>query len=134
MLQPTAFLRQMLRCGHASPCTLMIGLMYLQRLKNQGPESTYLTKYNYQRLLLTAVMVASKMFDDDHVSNREWAMIGDLSVKELNKLELDLLYALRFECNVTREEYELCCKLLEDHDATHRHSKQRSSRARFCSY
>ena len=76
----------------------------------------YLTKYNYHRLLRTAVVVAPNMFDYAQVSNREWAMIGDLSVKELNTLECDLLYALRFECNVTRKEYELCCTFLEDHD------------------
>ena len=83
------------------------------RLRDRG-YGIYLTKFNYQRLVLTAVMIASKMFDDESVANRQWALAGDLSVTKLNRLELDLLFALQFECNITREEYELSRRLLQD--------------------
>ena len=49
-----------------------------------------LTPFNIQRLLLVLMMLASKYLDDYFVSNKQWAMIGDLQTRELNHIEVFL--------------------------------------------
>ena len=112
-LKPSAYLHRMLQYTNASPCTFLIAVVYLQRLKDQTG-TLRLTAYNYQRFLLTAVMVASKTYDDFYASNKQWALVGDLEVKEINALELDLLFSLKFHCTVTREEYDESRTAIED--------------------
>ena len=54
-------------------CSLIVGLFYLQRLKDFDPdgkpERNRLTSYNIQRLLFTALMLASTFLDEPHASN-----------------------------------------------------------------
>jgi hypothetical protein len=105
-LSASAYIRRMLKYTNTSPCNVLIGLIYLQRLKDQAEGPVRLTSLNIQRLLLTATMLASKTHDDYFASNRQWALVGDLPLKELNELELDMLFHLRFTLVVTREEYD----------------------------
>jgi hypothetical protein len=92
-----------------------VGLIYLQRLKDLDTDGkcTRLTSYNIQRLLLTALMLASKFLDEPHASNKQWALVGDLSVQEMNSLELEMLWLLKFSLNISRDEYDECLRGLE---------------------
>ena len=110
-LLPSAYLARMLRYTAVSPCNLLIGIMYLQRLKDRQ-DTILLTAHNCQRLLLCSSMLASKTFDDKYVSNKQWAAVGDLTTKELNALELELLVALQFDLNVHRDDYNASCRML----------------------
>ena len=58
-------------------------------------------------------MLASKFLDEPHCSNKQWALVGDLSVKEMNSLELEMLWLLKFSLNVSREEYDECFQARE---------------------
>ena len=104
-LSPSEYLRRILKYTNTSPCNVLMGLVYLQRLKDTAEGRIRLTSFNIQRLLLTATMLASKVHDDYFASNKQWALVGDLPLKELNELELDMLFHLRFSLTVTREEY-----------------------------
>jgi hypothetical protein len=104
-LTASAYLKRIMKYGGCSPCCVVVGLMYLQRLKQRMP-TVCLTSGNMQRLLLTSVMVAAKFLDDLYYSNKHWAQIGGLNLQELNTLELKLLFQLSFAVGVTREEYQ----------------------------
>ena len=114
-LSPSEYVKRILKYTRCSPCNLIVGLVYLQRLKDLDADGkrTRLTSYNIQRLLLTALMLASKFLDEPHCSNKQWALVGDLSVKEMNSLELEMLWLLKFSLNVSREEYDECFQALE---------------------
>lgn len=99
---------RILKYTRTSPCNLLIGLIYLQRLKNQTGRQLVLTSFNTQRLLLTASMLASKMYDDYLASNSQWALVGGLSLQELDQLELEMLFQLGFSLTVSREEFDHC--------------------------
>jgi hypothetical protein len=73
-----------------------------------------LTPFNIQRYLLTASMLASKTFDDVHVSNKQWGLVGEIEAKDMLLLELDMLSALDFSMTVHREEDDACVSALED--------------------
>jgi hypothetical protein len=104
-LTASAYLKRIMKYGCCSPCCVVVGLIYLQRLKQRNP-TVCLTSGNMQRLLLTSVMVAAKFLDDLYYSNKHWARIGGLNLQELNTLELKLLFQLSFSLCINREEYQ----------------------------
>ena len=114
-LSASEYVKRILKYTRCSACNLVVGLIYLQRLKDSDPDGkqTVLSSFNIQRLLLTALMLASKFLDEPHCSNKQWALVGDLSVKEMNSLEWEMLWRLKFSLNVSREEYDECFQALE---------------------
>jgi len=104
-LTASAYLKRIMKYGGCSPCCMVVGLVYLQRLKQRNP-TVCLTSANMQRLLLVSVMVAAKFLDDLYYSNKHWSQIGGLNLQEVNKLELKILFQLGFSLTVSREEYQ----------------------------
>ena len=104
-LSASAYLKRIMNYSCCSECCAVVGLLYLQRLK-QRVQTLRLTSNNLQRLLLTSVMVAAKFLDDMYFSNKHWAQIGGLSLKEVNALEMIFLFRLNFDLQMTRETYE----------------------------
>ncbi|XP_066586896.1 protein CNPPD1 [Prorops nasuta] len=79
-----------------SPCSLVLALLYLERLKDCNPD--YLQQVAPSELFLVSLMVASKFLNDDgeedDVYNTEWAESGGLTVLEINQLEKEFLKAI----------------------------------------
>jgi hypothetical protein len=89
------YVRRMIKYGGCSPCNVVIGLLYLHRIQRSMCPILELTPSNAQRLLLTAVMVASKVHDDIYYSNKYWGMIGELTAAEMRELELRCVWLAR---------------------------------------
>ncbi|CAH0554414.1 unnamed protein product [Brassicogethes aeneus] len=85
-----------------SPCSLVLAMLYLERLKKCNPE--YLARTAPSDLFLVSLMISSKfLFDDgesDEVFMDEWAASGGMTVKELISLERDFLQAIEWEVYV----------------------------------
>lgn len=86
-----------------SPASLVLALLYLERLKTCN--SGYVEKVPPSELFLVSMMVASKFLHDDgeedEVFNDEWANSGGLEVKEMNRLEREFLDAINWEVYVS---------------------------------
>ena len=99
----------------ASPTSLVLALLYLDRLRTSNP--TYLTTISSTDLFLVSLLVASKFLNDDgeedEVFNDEWAISGGLEKKELNRMELDFLSAIDWKIYVTPEDYQQTAESLE---------------------
>jgi len=99
----------------ASPTSLVLALMYLDRLRSNNTK--YLSTITSTDLFLVSLMVASKyLYDDgeeDEVFNDEWATSGNLEKKELNRLELEFLSAIDWNIYVSPDDYELTTQKLE---------------------
>ncbi|KAJ6289350.1 hypothetical protein OIU76_025210 [Salix suchowensis] len=65
------------------------------------------------KLLVTSVMVASKMLDDVHYNNAFYARVGGVSNAELNRLEMEFLFLLDFGVTVSSRVFESYCLHLE---------------------
>jgi hypothetical protein len=123
-LTPSAYIERILKHTATSPCNLLVGLIYLQRLKDEEvgnggitpKRNLRLTSYNTQRMLLTSIMLACKFHDEPFVSNKQWALVGDMSTAEMNALEREMLFCLKFSLMVSREEYERCFDCLLELD------------------
>ncbi|XP_053987596.1 protein CNPPD1 [Hylaeus anthracinus] len=90
-----------------SPCSLVLALLYLERLKDCNPE--YLQRVAPSELFLVSLMVASKFLNDegeeDEVFNTEWAQSGDFSLSHMNQLEKDFLNAIDWTVFVHNQDF-----------------------------
>lgn len=56
------------------------------------------------------MLTAAKYLDDFRYSNADFAKIGGLQTKELNKLEEDFLLTINFNLLITTEQYQAFCE------------------------
>lgn len=106
------------RYAGCSPACFVVAYAYLDRLAappqdDAGGEEVAVDSYSVHRLLITSVMVAAKFMDDIHYNNAYFARVGGVEVREMNGLELEFLFALRFRLNVTPDDFASYCAALE---------------------
>lgn len=91
------------RSACVSPCSLVLALLYLERLKTCNPD--YLQRVAPSELFVVSMMVASKFLHDDgepdEVFNDEWAASAGLTLKDINQFEKDFLQAIKWEVFVS---------------------------------
>eukprot|EP00079_Xenopus_tropicalis_P029974 XP_012825689.1 PREDICTED: protein CNPPD1 isoform X1 [Xenopus tropicalis] len=79
-----------------SPCSMMLALIYIERIRNRNPE--YLQHISSSDLFLISMMVASKYLydegEEEEVFNDEWGAAGRLDVQFVNSLEMNFLQAI----------------------------------------
>ncbi|XP_075789062.1 protein CNPPD1 [Pelodiscus sinensis] len=79
-----------------SPCSMMLALVYIERLRHRNPE--YLQQISSSDLFLISMMVASKYLydegEEEEVFNDEWGAAGKVDVQTLNRLEMNFLRAI----------------------------------------
>ncbi|XP_065875682.1 cyclin-U1-1 [Euphorbia lathyris] len=112
------YLERIYKYTNCSPSCLVVGYVYIDRLVHKHPDSLVLS-FNVHRLLLTTVLVASKMLDDVHYNNALYARVGGVTNAELNKLEIELLFLLDFGVMVSCGIFESYCLHLEKEGAFH---------------
>jgi hypothetical protein len=98
-----------------SPTTLIMTLVYLERLHSHNP--AYLETIKPSELFVISLLVASKFIQDDGedcgIYNDEWAASAGMETKDVNKLEIEFLTAIDWNVNVSREEFDKALQNLE---------------------
>eukprot|EP00954_Amorphochlora_amoebiformis_P023956 1363137-Amorphochlora_amoeboformis.AAC.1 len=92
---------QYARC---SPQCFVLAVIYIDRMRSE--ETVEINTLTIHRLAITAIVVASKFLDDRYHSNATFAKIGGTTGSELNVLELEFVFRLRFELYVSSECFE----------------------------
>mmetsp|Transcript_43669 Transcript_43669/g.68382 ORF Transcript_43669/g.68382 Transcript_43669/m.68382 type:complete len:225 (-) Transcript_43669:133-807(-) len=117
-----AYIERVRTFSGCSPCCFILGLYYLEQLKNLDP-AYKLNSFNLHRLLITAVMVATKFVDDFYFSNNYWSKVGGIPNSELNGLELEFLFLTNFNLHIKRDGYDKFVQELKNRQ-THIHEVQ----------
>ncbi|XP_010468884.1 PREDICTED: cyclin-U3-1 [Camelina sativa] len=104
------YLDRIFKYSCCSPSCFVIAHIYthlfLQRTRS------LLNPLNVHRLLITSVMLAAKVFDDRYFNNAYYARVGGVSTRELNRLEMKLLFTLDFKLQVDPQTFHThCCQL-----------------------
>nr|CAG4648656.1 EOG090X069C [Polyphemus pediculus] len=90
-----------------SPCSLVLALIYLERLCKKNPN--FVSSIPSSKLFVISVMVASKFLndegEDDEVFNSDWAVSSKIDLKELNQLEKEFLTAIEWSLFVDEEDF-----------------------------
>ena len=107
-----AFLERFSRYAHVSPQVYVVAYAYLDRLR-RGDAGVRVVRANAQRLLTTAILVASKFVEDRNYSNSHFAAVGGLAAAELGALELDFLFLVQFRLSVCTSVFQSYCRHLE---------------------
>ena len=98
------FMQALYDCAQFSPECLIICLVYINRLIAFTGMPLHPT--NWRPLLLCAIMVAQKVWDDKYLSNADFAFIYPFFVtEEINKLEQKFLELLQYNVTVKSSLY-----------------------------
>ena len=127
------FIQETIRRSRTSFSTLQLALYYLLRIKSavhdfekknpdwfNGPCNFGKTASKHpiacgRRMFLAAVIVASKYLQDRNYSNRAWAKISGLPVKEINANEFVFLNIAKYELYVGEALYKRWSGVLLNH-------------------
>jgi len=98
------FLRNAMVGWHLRPEVAVVTLVYVERF--EAVSGITMTPDNWQRLAVTCMMLASKVWDDDSYENAEFAKACPLySVEEINTMERTMLKLLDYRVLVNGSEY-----------------------------
>ena len=99
------FVSQLYDCNDFSPQCLVVALVYVERLFVQGRVPPLPS--NWKAVLLSAVVLAAKVWDDTGSSNGEFAAStgAEFSVGDVNAMEKRLLALIDYNVTVTRQLY-----------------------------
>jgi len=90
-----------------------LALVYIDRLIQRN--NFLLTELNVHRVVVTAVLLAAKFFDDAYYNNAYYAKVGGVLVSEMNGLEVDFLFRINFSLHVTPELFQKYRQELASH-------------------
>ncbi|KAL0379706.1 UNVERIFIED_CONTAM: Cyclin-U2-1 [Sesamum angustifolium] len=106
-----SYLERIFRYTRAGPSVYVVAYAYIDRFCQFYPEFRIGAR-NVHRLLITTIMVASKYVEDMNYRNSYFARVGGLTTNELNKLEVEFLFLMKFKLHVNVRVYEsYCCHL-----------------------
>lgn len=109
-------------------CCGIIGLIYIvraeanHRTESCDKEKPFIDQSNWRSILLSSLVIASKLYDDGCMTNEDFADIfcssgcvshSDLSLTRLNQLEVELLLSVRHNLYVCIEEYNTYANMVQ---------------------
>ncbi|KAK6250384.1 Cyclin PHO80-like - like 5 [Theobroma cacao] len=107
-----SYLERIFKYANCSPSCFVVAYVYLDRFVQMQP-SLPINSFNVHRLLITSVLVSAKFMDDIYYNNAYYAKVGGISTVEMNLLELDFLFGLGFQLNVTPSDFHTYCSFLQ---------------------
>ncbi|KAG0740085.1 hypothetical protein G6F57_010943 [Rhizopus arrhizus] len=103
------FTRILKYCPCANECLIAL-LVYFDRMNQAKPSRRipplHVDSYSIHRLIITGLMISSKLYSDVFFTNTRYAKVGGLTVTELNALELEFLYLNDYDLFVTIDELQ----------------------------
>ncbi|PIA19395.1 hypothetical protein COEREDRAFT_79317 [Coemansia reversa NRRL 1564] len=104
-LQPfQKFCSELLRSTQIAVPIVMLALLYVQRFKQRFP-GLYGGSGSEYRMFVVALMLSSKILEDNTFTVQTWSEVSHLPVKELIIMQREFLLALDHRLHVTDTEY-----------------------------
>eukprot|EP00741_Cyanophora_paradoxa_P013119 tig00020675_g12672.t1 len=102
--------------SHCSSESFLVAFAYVDRLIQR--RVVQVTPLTVHRLFLAALLCATKFVDDFFDSNSYFARIGGVPLQEMNALELEFLFLIRFDLVLSPDEFALYYDALQQPDPT----------------
>lgn len=108
------YLERIFQYANCSPSCLVVAYIYMDRFAQMQPLLP-LHSFNVHRLIISSVLVSAKFLDDVYYDNAFYAKIGGISTKEMNLLEVDFLFGVGFQLNVSPTTFDsYCCHIRKE--------------------
>ncbi|XP_008794908.1 cyclin-P4-1 [Phoenix dactylifera] len=107
-----SYLERIFRYASCSPACYVVAYVYLDRFTKRHP-SVSIDSFNVHRFIITSVLTAVKFMDDIYYNNAYFAKVGGITLMEMNYLEVDFLFGMGFELNVTPVIFHSYCSILQ---------------------
>lgn len=91
----TQWVRTLLNTTHLSTNVVVLALLFVYRLKVMNPLVQGKRGSEY-RLLTVAFMLSNKFLDDNTYTNKTWAQVTRIDVKEIHVMEVEFLSNMRY--------------------------------------
>ncbi|XP_010443988.1 PREDICTED: cyclin-U4-3-like [Camelina sativa] len=108
-----SYLERIFEYANCSYSCYIVAYIYLDRLVKKQPFLP-INSHNVHRLIITSVLVSAKFMDDLSYNNGYYAKVGGISREEMNMLELDFLFGIEFQLNVTVSTFNNYCGFLQN--------------------
>jgi len=92
------YLERIHKYASCSTECFVLALIHIDRLIQRN--NFLLTELNVHRVVITAVLLAAKFFDDAYYNNAYYAKVGGVLVSEMNGLEVEFLFRINFSLHV----------------------------------
>ncbi|ESQ31769.1 hypothetical protein EUTSA_v10005388mg [Eutrema salsugineum] len=107
-----SYLERIFKYANCSCSCYIVAYIYLDRFVKKQPFLP-INSFNVHRLIITSVLVSAKFMDDLCYNNGYYAKVGGISREEMNMLELDFLFGIGFQLNVTVSTFNNYCSFLQ---------------------
>lgn len=84
---------------------VLLALLFVYRLKKTNPRVNGNPGSEY-RLLTVALMLGNKFLDDNTYTNKTWAEVSNISVKEIHVMEVEFLSNMRYSLLTSKEQWK----------------------------
>ena len=93
-------------CSHSicSDSCFIIAFIYIDNILKTNPQFK-LTLASIHKIVLGAINLASKYYDDEHFGNYVYSKIGNISLSEFNNIEQVLLALMDYEVYIDKKIY-----------------------------
>ncbi|XP_019192029.1 PREDICTED: cyclin-U4-1-like isoform X1 [Ipomoea nil] len=103
-----SYLERIFKYANCSHSCFVVAYIYLHRFSRRQP-LLRINSFNVHRLLIASVLVSVKFMDDLFYNNAYYAKVGGIGTKEMNILEVDFLFGIGFNLNVTPSTFHTYC-------------------------
>ncbi|KAI1868344.1 hypothetical protein JX265_007167 [Neoarthrinium moseri] len=83
---------------------ILLALLFVYKLKSTNPKVNGSPGSEY-RLLTVALMLGNKFLDDNTYTNKTWAEVSGIAVKEIHVMEVEFLSNMRYGLLVSKDEW-----------------------------
>lgn len=96
--------KEVLSTTQVSTNVVILAMLFIYRLKLANPTVKGRAGSEY-RLLTVALMLGNKFLDDNTYTNKTWAEVTNIPVKEIHLMEVEFLSNVRYQLMVTLDEW-----------------------------
>ncbi|EOA21544.1 hypothetical protein CARUB_v10001951mg [Capsella rubella] len=107
-----SYMQRIFKYANCSDSCYVVAYIYLDRFIQKQPFLP-IDSRNVHRLIITSVLISAKFMDDLCYNNAYYAKIGGITTEEMNLLEVDFLFGVGFQLNVTCSAYNEYCSSLQ---------------------
>eukprot|EP00602_Paraphysomonas_sp_CaronLab_P004129 CAMPEP_0185024836 /NCGR_PEP_ID=MMETSP1103-20130426/8026_1 /TAXON_ID=36769 /ORGANISM="Paraphysomonas bandaiensis, Strain Caron Lab Isolate" /LENGTH=295 /DNA_ID=CAMNT_0027557901 /DNA_START=71 /DNA_END=955 /DNA_ORIENTATION=+ len=99
------YLERISKYAKCSANCFIVALIYIDRLIET--RSIVLSSLNVHRILITSILLSTKVFEDEFYKNAYYAKLGGISTQEINSLELEFLSMVNFNMCVSTDTFKM---------------------------